>query len=945
MNRILFSCIIILSISSVSASVVLNMTFDDSTGYICNTTFCQDNSPYSHNATSGAPTATYLTGANCFKNQCMGSGNNLYNISDFDEVKDNLYISTFAWVRSNTAVANGVILAHYDINAKRSWRMEQTGQGWFRVLLSGDGNTIHKQFNASSNQLPLNNTWTQVGFTWNGTELNLFINGENVSVTKTTDSALSTLYNSNQPMSIGGSHNALASASMFQGAIDEVLVFNRTLSLSEISSLYSSYFEESEEENTSLWYINFSSGDDSNSGHSPTNALKTITSLNTKSITPGDIIHFACNEVWHSATDGFLTPTSGNRTNNVTYTSYGCNTLDDRKPIILGSANKSGTGNWTQITGNYWISSDVSSLNLEVGNIYFNDIDNPLIGYKRSSFAALTTQGDFFYNSSDDKVYMYSSSNPGTYYTIIELALEKATIESSSKSYIKYEGLDLKFSGKGAFEAGEFGTASYQYYINNTVSYWGGAYQSGTLRYGNGIGFSLSTNNIYVSDNIVHDGWDACISPQSWNSAGQKFIRNHTYIRNIMYNCPYGFEYFNTYSTSVTENLNFSKNTIYNTGHGWPATQSANQGRNLLLTNTPTASTNIIFKDNIMYNSSHWTIDLSTGGTWNAAVIFDYNLYKLGGSATPIQWNGTSYSTLGAYQHATKQDNHSFVAEPLFIDVTNYNLQPAYNSPACGAASDGGDIGALPCAEDEEEPEEPIINYNMSIPFFTDFEPGMNESIWRTGYSLTNNCSGTVGAPDHFMEWTLEEQSAGYYSSSNRTFRTFDANAHSHYWLQTPAFTLNGSPANVSFWFRARAENNYDGMVIEYQINESGAWAEVHNESATVFFSQNPYTTYNGYGGTGTSGTSCRTKLFNNDKSNIINISIPSVAGNISFRFVGISDTNTDYADPDGFWIDDFNITYSPLGEPEPPTPPAIVYPTTIFADRALFIRSGVMWI
>jgi hypothetical protein len=74
----------------------------------------------------------------------------------------------------------------------------------------------------------------------------------------------------------------------------------------------------------------------------------------------------------------------------------------------------------------------------------------------------------------------------------------------------------------------------------------------------------------------------------------------------------------------------------------------------------------------------------------------------------------------------------------------------------------------------------------------------------------------------------------------------------------------------------------------------------------------------------------------------MVNLTVKDTSGNLSIRFVGISDTNTDYADPDGFWLDDFNITYSPQGEEAPPVSTPVPYPFRIGA-RSLSIRSGVL--
>ena len=73
------------------------------------------------------------------------------------------------------------------------------------------------------------NTWTHVAATYNGTQIQLYINGGLVSSTPATGAIQTTT----TPLRIGGN---TYSTEFFQGLIDEVRIYNRALSAAEILS-------------------------------------------------------------------------------------------------------------------------------------------------------------------------------------------------------------------------------------------------------------------------------------------------------------------------------------------------------------------------------------------------------------------------------------------------------------------------------------------------------------------------------------------------------------------------------------------------------------------------------------------------------------------------------------------------------------------------------------
>ena len=72
------------------------------------------------------------------------------------------------------------------------------------------------------------NTWTHVAVTWDGSTMRVYLNGAQVA----SGAAIGSLVNSSGPLSIGG--NRLLTAEYFKGILDEIRIYNRALSVSEI---------------------------------------------------------------------------------------------------------------------------------------------------------------------------------------------------------------------------------------------------------------------------------------------------------------------------------------------------------------------------------------------------------------------------------------------------------------------------------------------------------------------------------------------------------------------------------------------------------------------------------------------------------------------------------------------------------------------------------------
>ncbi len=196
------------------AGLVLGYGFEETSGATAN-----DVSPFKNNGTINGPT---------------GSASGKFGRAlSFDGSNDRVDVPDAA----SLDLTNGMTL--------EAWVNPTTNSGWRTVLLKERGNDLlyalygsngakpqTEAYTGTENSaggtsaLPLG-TWSHLAATYDGTNLRLYLNGTLVT-TKTTSGAMP---NTSSPLRIGG--NAIW-GEYFSGLIDEVRVYNRALSASEI---------------------------------------------------------------------------------------------------------------------------------------------------------------------------------------------------------------------------------------------------------------------------------------------------------------------------------------------------------------------------------------------------------------------------------------------------------------------------------------------------------------------------------------------------------------------------------------------------------------------------------------------------------------------------------------------------------------------------------------
>lgn len=486
-----------------------------------------------------------------------------------------------------------------------------------------------------------------------------------------------------------------------------------------------------------VYYVS-SAGNDSNSGLSESLAWQTLSRVQSASFVAGDTILFRCGDTFR----GSLYKTeNGNSSAWIIYSSYG----SGNKPLIIGSKDISSPSDWNLSSGNIWRTSATLGTNQnDISNIVFNNENS--VGYKQNSLASCDSQGDFFYNTSDNLLYMFSASNPGTYYTKIEACghhdIHQGLLKWHNSSYIAVENLDVRYSSAGGIEFGE----SHHFRVKSChLAFIGGEWfnSANRVRLGNGISMVNNVSYGEVCDNYVRDCYDAGISPQGWRTDYvQQNINQH---HNIILRCYYSYEGYGAGTGQSMINVNFYNNTCIDAGSCW--SNNADQrsdyinSRHVMIWKETGTNQNCNIKNNIFSGTCVSAIRINRDGNYDIKHVFDYNLYNV---SVICDTYGGILNTLADWQNSKGQDLHSISGNPLFAETVNYTLSSS--SPAIDAGIDVGfpykalapDIGAKEFSN--------YVTYYVSQSGLDD--ASRNGSIGQEWATLSYACSRVTRAGD-----------------------------------------------------------------------------------------------------------------------------------------------------------------------------------------------------
>lgn len=418
------------------------------------------------------------------------------------------------------------------------------------------------------------------------------------------------------------------------------------------------------------YYVSSLSGNDNDLGTATSLAWQSINKVNSTTFNPGDSILFKRGEVWREQ----LLPSSGS---NLVDVYYGAFSTGDY-PVLLGSLSFNNTNEWVNIGGNIWECS--STFNTDIGNIIFDNAAS--VGFKKWVLADLQSQDDFMYSLINEKVFIYSTLNPATVHTEIELALREHIVDQQNTSFITFENLALKYGGAHGFGGGN---TDHLTITSCELSYIGGGdlNMNGVIRFGNGIEFWGNASNNVVEKCRIWEIYDTGLTNQNHTSAANQ--QNIRYQNNSIWNCGLSsFEYWNRPASSTTSDIFFENNTCLYAGEGWGSQRQDYHGIHVLIDNNEAQTGTIYIRNNIFYNAKRSTYAVEDN--INGVINLDYNLINQATASDTVFVSFPSFTlyTFGsftAYTVATGKDLNSLTSAPLFVDLSLIDLHLTVLSP------------------------------------------------------------------------------------------------------------------------------------------------------------------------------------------------------------------------------------------------------------------------
>jgi hypothetical protein len=372
--------------------------------------------------------------------------------------------------------------------------------------------------------------------------------------------------------------------------------------------------------------------------------------------------------------------------------------------VTIVSTSGGSTFNWTSIKGSFnsndtngfTYSINASPLNVwatpipgaqDIGNLIFNS--EASVGVKESTLGVLSSQGQFYYDPVGHVLYLCSTSNPSSFYSVIEAAQLRSTQGSVivvAQSYITVQDLDVRYDGALGVSASYSNDVTVQYC---NFAYIGGAYQYGTTRLGNGVQMWDSGTNFTVRYNTFSQIYDAAITSQSWDAS--QTLSNHNYYYNIVTNCDTGFCLFVQGSGSTASRINVYNNVFYNNGGGWSHSQrpDTNISSGFQLFNSLSgAVSGCHFENNIVYNSAVAQLAFVSTSANLSAWTVNYNGWYPDSSSGFYLAAGAS--NFAGWKSETSQDANSITGNPLFVSTSTPDFHLQTGSPAIQAGVNVG---------------------------------------------------------------------------------------------------------------------------------------------------------------------------------------------------------------------------------------------------------------
>ena len=176
------------------------------------------------------------------RSRSLDGSSDYISIPDINESTTNLSVAL--WLKTTDQDWVTTHLAHWrNIDNNRAWyigpsRTAETNGKKLMVFITenGAGTTPVKRYYGTTDVS--DGTWHHVAFTWDNGTLKLFVDGSEETTTKVLDHAMTTIHNSNGPITVGCTWVNDAPANFGSGGRADIRIYNSTLTATDISDIY-----------------------------------------------------------------------------------------------------------------------------------------------------------------------------------------------------------------------------------------------------------------------------------------------------------------------------------------------------------------------------------------------------------------------------------------------------------------------------------------------------------------------------------------------------------------------------------------------------------------------------------------------------------------------------------------------------------------------------------
>ena len=157
---------------------------------------------------------------------------------DLTDVDVNNYLTISCWFKPmKTGIAQYIVAKSDTTEENYSYGLYQSSDNKFGVFVSQDGGTTNMAYVLTDTAYSTTNTWYNVVGVFNGSNVFVYVNGVLNSGAQTGSANI--VYNNHIDTLIGAIRTSATTADSFvNGTIDDVMIFNRSLSADEIKGLY-----------------------------------------------------------------------------------------------------------------------------------------------------------------------------------------------------------------------------------------------------------------------------------------------------------------------------------------------------------------------------------------------------------------------------------------------------------------------------------------------------------------------------------------------------------------------------------------------------------------------------------------------------------------------------------------------------------------------------------